>query len=445
MKSSPIENPAPHIRIHRFEISNYRPAVNPEIWSDGNQQLHLHVFHFPRVGDIDHDEKLELIYSKGCSEQTAYNVDGMLRWRYHMPGLTTFEHTREDSLVPIFDLDGDGRAEVGAFRLINGVTHLCLLDAATGHLLRSTPLTPNPMTSDTRMSLVPARLDGPGNPFSLILSRDYWRVEAYDHLLRPRWNVAIGAMGHTALVDDFDGDGFDEIFTGTRLIRSDGTTAWDRPDLLDGTGETHPDSMVAADVDGDGKMEFAIATGALLVDLQGNVRWRQPQKVHHGQAVRLLQTARGPRFAFVDQRRYDMKEATLKWRGRTIRDVTSICHVLDGGGRSVGEFQMVHTPQVGDWDGDGDDEIFALAPDRRHIHIHRADGSLVDRLPVADRAYVSDMVVAPVLPQARGTQLIIHEWNDDESRTDCLIFENTAAGANARRVDALALARQTCY
>jgi len=407
------------LNLHRFEVSNYRPPVNPGIWSQNGRQLHLHVFHFPRFGDIDGDGKLELVYSKGCNEQVAYDLTGRELWRYFEPGRITFDPIREDSLTAIV------AGKLACYRVVNGQPHFCVAEGATGKLIRSVAIEPNPVTRDTRCSIVPVA-DG------FVLTRDYWRIEVYSHDLKLQWTAAIKEFGHTVIVTDRE-----ELFTGTRLFDAAGKCLWAKPELLDATGETHPDSFRFV---GDG---FALATGAQFLNLDGSVRWRNPH-VHHGQAVRVARHPAGARLCFADQFRYE-GASRLAWRGRELMDVESVFTVMGQRGNIVSQFEGVHVPETGDWDGDGADEVFVMNRDHVHMDVRKQTGELVTQLPVGERVFVSDMVVAPVLPGARGAQLVLAEWDAAEEHTHCLIFENDNAGELCPPATELELARFTPY
>ena len=402
------------------------------------------MYHFPRLADINGDGRLEIIYAKGCAEQVAYSLTGEQLWRYADEHPEAGYPVRPDSAVPCMDFNGDGLPELACFRRLAGVPHLCLVNARDGTLLRSTPIELHAW--EPHASLIPVWLDGLDKPPGLLLHRDYWRIEAYGPDLQLRWTADVPELGHTTNAADIDGDGRDELFTGTRLFDADGRVLWSKPSLLDGTGESHPDSNRIADIDGDGLPELVVATGAQVLNRDGTVRWRRMDIVHHAQSVRLLRRADG-RFnlCFTDLPCYETP-ARLEWRGRQIPDVTSECVILDPDGREVSRFPGVHTPQPGDWDGDGNDEIFVLSPDRRHIDVRRQNGALLERLPVQFKAYVSDMTAATIIPGARGCQLITHEWSDDEQTTWCVIHENLSpTAAPVAPLSAKELATYTCY
>ncbi len=430
----------------RFEVSAAKPGVHPWIWNDGGRHQYLHVYTFPRFGDVDGDGEMEVLYVKGCFEQVCYKLDGRQLWRYFDPSCPGFDPIREDSNCPVMDFDGDGVVELACFRNIGGQTCFCMVNARTGGLIRAVPFEPNPMTVDTRVSVVPARLDGPDKQWNLVVSRDYWRIEVYDCRLNLRFSRAVLSMGHTTAVGDMDGSGRDWMFTGTHLFKPDGELAWARMEVLLGTEETHPDSHFIADIDNDGKQELVVATGAHVLERDGKIRFKRPELVPHAQSVRPMKHAGGVRMAFTSMPNADDKDKFVMWRGRRQKNVQSRTLIMDSDGVVKASLEGVHVPQAGDWDGDGEDELFLLDHGFKHMNVWKQDGSLAGKIDIQETVFASDMVVGPVLPTqwARGEQLVTHAWNEDESRVWCVINENPYA-RGVVKPDAAGLARYTCY
>jgi hypothetical protein len=420
-----------HVRAHRFEVSSLRGSGG---W--------WHINFFPRIGDVDGDGRNEIVYSKGSIQQIAYKLDGTAIWEY-----TDHEKRasfpRADSLMPLWDFDNDQRLEMVCFRYVDGQRCLVMLDAATGKSKHKTPL--DPRGGDEHVSIVPAQLDGPGKPYSVILHADYSYVMALTHDLKVRWKVAVKGLGHTTNVADIDGDGKDELFTGLHLLNAEGKFLFSKPELLQGTGEDHPDSNHIVDLNGDGTYELLSAPGMRVLRTDGSILWSametKKMPMTEVQSLRLL---RGPKDVWFC--------ATDLHKGS---GMAAFNYIFDGSGNLMDSLpKAMHVPLSGDWDGDGYDELFCYRHGGRFFDIYDRKGKLVDSIPIEHRraggAYVSDCVIMRVLPNANGAQLIAHEWHRDESqpnkmRSVCVIYENTKADKKARPFAQLEAARHTCY
>jgi hypothetical protein len=426
---------------HRFPIDAEAP---PDVQHGGTRQVH-HCWFFTRLGDLDGDGALELVQLRGCALQAAWRHTGepLWHWRDSDPAPSP---VRSDSPMPIADLDGDGRVEVACIRRIAGRCHLALLDGASGAVKS---VSPEPVAfgggpgRETHVSLVPARLDGPGDPPCLVLHHDYHGIAVYGPDLRQRWWRTIPELGHTTTVVDADGDGRDELFTGTRLLAGDGRELWSRADLLAGTGEGHPDSNPAADLDGDGQPELVLGPGGRILDTQGRVlRDFASLGFTEVQSVRILRTAAGCFLALTD---HPGSGGPLHWRGMPIRNVRSTTAIVAPDGRVVTRIDGMHTPVVADWNGDGDDELVYLDGSGELLRILTWDGRVAATIPVQRRVYISDLAVGPLPHGARGDHLVLHEWSDDFTSATAVILHDPDAQARLRPRDPFELARQTTY
>ena len=99
----------------------------------------------------------------------------------------------------------------------------------------------------------------------------------------------------------------------------------------------------------------------------------------------------------------------------------------------------------GDWDGDGNDELVLLDEDLRHLLVIGQDAKIMARVAIQERVYVSDIRLAPVLPDAKGEQIILHEWSEDWQKAWCVIIENQKASGDRKAWDQLESARWTAY
>ena len=433
------------VKVHRFSIS----SAMPQCAQLQNQRIKQHAWFFTRIGDAHEAPGMEIFYIKGTAEHTAYTSTGKMLWQWSDPKGRA-STVRMDTNVPLFDFDGDGRLELVVFRHKGDEEQprLCRLDAATGKVLAWSPETAGLISSvpkypnaiDNRVSLVPARLGG--DKWSLVLHDDYTQVSAYDADLKLLWVRPVAGLGHTTVPVDLDGDGVDELYCGVALLDAAGKIVWDREKLLEGTGESHPDTNPLVVIDGQKRLFFG--PGARILDHKGKVTWElKGQKLTEVQSVRVLSRRDGaaPTLVLTDL----PARRNLTWRGMKQRAVDSVNYFLNGSLEFVGKVAGCHTPMGGDWDGDGNDELVLLAEDLRHLLVIDQDAKIIARIGIQERVYVSDIRMAPVLGGAKGEQIIMNEWSEDWQEAHCVIIENQKADGNRRDWDQLKSARWTAY
>jgi rhamnogalacturonan endolyase len=299
------------------------------------------------VGDLDGDGEYELVVhqvgrgrdnsQKGVTTNPileAYRLDGTFLWRIDL-GKNIREGAHYTQFI-VYDLDGDGRAEVacktadgtvdGTGKVIGdanadyrnadgyvlaGPEYLTIFDGRTGAALVTTDFIPprHPATrTPTTDQLKESWGDGYGNRVdrflagvayldgvhpSLIMTRGYYtravltawdwrggklvRRWTFDSDSGPASNRAYRGQGnHQLAVADVDGDGRDEIVFGAATIDDDGRGLYS-------TGLGHGDALHVSDLDSDrpGLEVFDIQerfddAGANFRDARtGEVLWRK--------------------------------------------------------------------------------------------------------------------------------------------------------------------------
>ncbi len=194
----------------------------------------------------------------------AYRHDGAFLWRYDMGW--AIEEGIWYSPVVVYDLDGDGRAEVfckggegdprePAGHVRSGPEYLVMIDGQTGQVKRRLPWPDREGFEDynfySRNLLGVAYLDG-RNPF-LIVERGTYKIiklQAYDSKLDLKWYWEAsgpyqkyrGQGMHGLHAADVDEDGRDELVIGSAVIDDNGKPLWT-------TGLGHPDGCYVADID----------------------------------------------------------------------------------------------------------------------------------------------------------------------------------------------------
>ncbi|NLE61479.1 MAG: silent information regulator protein Sir2 [Planctomycetes bacterium] len=201
----------------------------------------------------------------------AYNHDGRFMWRYDMGW--SIEAGVWYSPYIVYDLDGDGKAEVYAKAgegdprdekglVTSGAEWLVKIDGLTGKATRKLPWPDRSGYASynywSRNMLAVAYLDGK-RP-SLIVQRgtyDVIKVEAYDPDLKLIWRwdsrsekQRYNASGsHGTRAADVDGDGRDELVLGSSVLDDNGRGLWVNP--MSHPRSSHPDVCSVGDIDPD--------------------------------------------------------------------------------------------------------------------------------------------------------------------------------------------------
>ncbi|MCF7837403.1 MAG: hypothetical protein K9N49_02130 [Candidatus Marinimicrobia bacterium] len=140
-----------------------------------------------------------------------------------------------------WDIDDDGRVELVV--VADGLIRI--LDAATGALRQETPAPPRGLMMERMPEKARPhgqtygwyfpRLRGPGQPRDILffdcLPAGGWNLWVYDAQLRLRFQRfnEQPQHGHHAFCFDLNGDGYDEILLGSRLLDCEGRQIWLAP------------------------------------------------------------------------------------------------------------------------------------------------------------------------------------------------------------------------
>jgi rhamnogalacturonan endolyase len=224
----------------------------------------------------------------------AYLHDGTFLWEYDTGLKRDIDGgTHWNSSYTVWDMDGDGRAEVMTRASIDNSYYLVMLDGNSGAELYRTLWLPHTNTPHgTRPMIGIAYLDGL-HPAVIVSEGTYGDniTAAYDSQLNEIWGEWFQggdrSTAHHLIILDTDSDGKDEILQSSNLIDDDGS-------LLFSLGYGHSDGLYAADIDPDNPgFEAFFATcgstnkckefGAVLFDLDtGEELWHYPAVHLHG-------------------------------------------------------------------------------------------------------------------------------------------------------------------
>lgn len=249
--------------------------------------------------------------SEGTYKLDAFRHDGQFLWRYDMGW--AIEQGIWYSPIVVYDLDGDGKAEVfckagegdprePTGHVMKGPEFLVVLDGMTGEVRRKLPWPDREGLDEynywSRNLLGIAYLDGV-HPH-LIVQRGTYRLiklQAYGPDLNLKWyweasgeHRSYRSQGmHGMHAADVDGDQRDEIIIGSAVIDDNGKPLWNY-------GRGHPDVCYVADIDPSRpglEIFFGIEPGrqsntvALVEAKTGKLIWGNPEiTVHvHGQGM----------------------------------------------------------------------------------------------------------------------------------------------------------------
>ena len=250
----------------------------------------------PIFGDLDGDGILDLVLrlDNGIREMSrdpgvpveleAFTSYGRALWRRPLVWHDHCFGSANNVPVAVYDLDGDGKAEVIARVQEGNEVYLGVINGRNGELVRKTPWTrmaTDFSKSSTRIHLAVAYLDG--RTPALITQTGLYENEilsAYDGNLTKLWEYKSfaetnGSGSHHIDIADVDGDGRDEVFDGTTCLNPDGTVRWslyrEHPDIvaikhiLPGRSERQVFYAV----------ESSVHAGAYVVDAKtGKIHWK---------------------------------------------------------------------------------------------------------------------------------------------------------------------------
>jgi hypothetical protein len=361
----------------------------------------MQFFYDWRFADLTGEGRIDFILTHGARRQIAIRQDGTELWSYEDPipygkGGAGFLDIRLDANFPIIDIDGDGIPELVCARKDEGILFLCVVNARTGELKRRVPYPDlDYRPQDCRGSILVGNLTGEGDPTDLLVSWDYGSVTAMDADLNVLWSRVLAheadrmhvTMGHTPYMADLDGDGRDEIMAGSCLLNADGTTRWVAPDLPALLEDGHADSVQIVRLHEMGAPNVVMSTGAYCFDASGRLLWGR-DALKHGQAQH------------VGKLRRDVSgRQIVVYEGASRVDPTLEDRILalTADGELLWDFPVTQPDMqeggfgfwLGDWDGDGLDEVWVNDPEA--VNILDGKGRIIDKLP-GHLIYVFDLV-----------------------------------------------------
>lgn len=211
----------------------------------------------PIFGDLDGDGVLDCVIrlDNGNQEMSqdpgipvqieAFTSYGRSLWRKDICKHDHCFGSANNVPFNVWDMDGDGKAEVITRQQIGEEVFVAILDGMSGDMKYKAPwpeMVSDFARSSTRIHMSIAYLDGE-NP-AVITQTGLYENEvftAYDAQLNQLWEYksfaeTSGSGGHKIEVADVDGDGKQEVFDGTTCLNHDGTLRWSiyrqHPDIV---------------------------------------------------------------------------------------------------------------------------------------------------------------------------------------------------------------------
>jgi hypothetical protein len=242
-----------------------------------------------------------------------------------------------------------------------------------------------------------ADLGGKGEPTDLIVNRLHRSVTALNADLETLWEVTeeqlqqqhpapYKIVGHTYAMGDVDGDGREEVFTGSVVLDDDGRVLWSAPELEATKRDGHFDSNLMVNLGAGKQPNLVTSTGGYCFDADGKLLWEARSAlpgddyIRHGQTVRVGKLRKD----------VDGLQVVLYDNSTRVKDRLDYDRVLayDNRGKLLWEHRT-RTPfiqeggfglAIGDWDGDGLDDVFVNDIDE--MRILNGYGQVMARLPI---------------------------------------------------------------
>ncbi len=356
------------------------------------------------------------------------------------------------SPMVIWDIDGDGRAEV----LIKtnkssdpkdySSERLSVLDGETGTVKHEVPWPHadglgGDYNSNSRNYIAIAHLDGK-NPY-IVVARGLYenqRLFCYDHTLQKVWErvIADGThSSHSLTIADVNDDGKEEIMWGENCISEGGNDLWTIKERMPYSG--HPDIIYVADVlpSNPGKEVYFCREGwygqrnrrigMMLANNQGEILWAHwyYRHVDGGWVSKIIPNTEG-----MQCYAYDIGGKKISEHGVKIDTVYQ--YVFTPEGKIIARPSM-HGSFPVDWDGDGVREICM-----RNGKVSRFNGPVIAKVdsntifgadlfgdhreeivaaPAKDSSVYIYFNTSPLEAKPRITPLADRQYRNDVSRT----------------------------
>ena len=238
-----------------------------------------------KFGDLNGDGQTDLVVLTPNYSTYAFDHSGKELWHYDAPSGGSELRSQFEAPGSVWDFDQDGKAEVVAWRMIDGKEFLVMCDGATGEIKHQIPWPTQPLPHVYNNFRTAVAKLHPGYPDSLIVYTDSGgtvSVNAYDPTLKQLWSYSHARLkdyhGHYIYPVDIDGDGIDEVYVSHVMLDASGHERWNNYALFPDNHD-HVDSARFTDLNGDGKLELVAGqsdVGTVIYDAAtGKLLWQR--------------------------------------------------------------------------------------------------------------------------------------------------------------------------
>jgi hypothetical protein len=431
-----------------FDVGTYIDAqlVTGDLNGDGEREV---VIKHTNNWDVDPSPKAWQ-KSKDTYKVTAFLANGKPLWTINLGW--GIEAGVFYSPMVVWDIDGDGRAEVLIKTNKSGdpkdysSDRLAVLDGETGAVKQEVPWPHadglgDDYNSNSRNYIAVAHLDGK-NPY-IVVARGLYenqRLYCYDNKLQKVWErvIADGThSSHSLTIADVNDDGKEEIMWGEHCISEGGKDLWTIKERMPYSG--HPDIVYVADVlpSNPGKEVYYCREGwygqrnrrigMFLANNQGEIIWAHwyYRHVDGGWVSKIIPNTEG-----MQCYAYDIGGKKISEHGVKIDTIYQ--YIFTPEGKIIARPSM-HGSFPVDWDGDGVREICM-----RNGKVSRFNGPVIAKLdsntifgadlfgdhreeiisaPATDGKVYIYFNTAPLEAKPRVSPLADRQYRNDVSRT----------------------------
>lgn len=380
-----------------------------------------------RLGDIDGDGRLEIVVGQPVDQSTlgpytpqrvsavtAFDLRGKLLWQYGTP--SGFHSASSDIPIQVYDMDGDGKAEVFANM---SDTEISVIDGTSGKLMRTIPL-PAPGAND---AIAFANLRGEAWPRDIIVKTRYsqfWAITGvpsakgpagsvlWTHVKGPPTDFSDLSTGHYPLVHDWDGDGKDEVMGGYDFMDSTGKVLWSSTTL-----KLHADAIGTGDIDGNpenGKEIVICGDVAAAYDSRTGARLWQDTHTTEVQQLGIgdyRPDLPGLEVVLLDRLR--TRELGLKSNNLLLDRQGNLLWKED---RPYDSGWLTVTENLNNWDGTGSDLVLSYRRGGGGAFLYDGNGKTVAELPYPGSARVNYAAHADLCGDSREEVIV---YDDDKA------------------------------